>query len=657
MSSKLSGLVVFLQLLLGAPIAIAAEAPRGSPPEAPDPSPGPELLLFADVPSVVSSTRTRRSLRDVPNAATVITAEEIRESGATSIDELLQTVPGLDLMRLSVSDTQATIRGLVGPSAGTLLVMVDGRSVYLDHFGATLWQGLNVTLQEIERIEVIRGPSSVLFGANALQGTIHIITKRPRELGAAYLRAGAGPDTTLLSATAARQAGRLGVKGSAQYRVRDAYSNDTSPAPDAADGRHDTGLRTELLSGEIDYELSNGVELRVAGGGVRARGDLMVTDSPIRGGGPTSFAQVNLDSEAWRLQGFYSRVSHEDQSYMLVPGLPPIPDSYPVRSSTFDLDLQRDVHAGDHELLFGVNLRRIATHSPPVIGSDESEMHYAGIAQDALELSDRLTGFVGARLDRHPLSGVHLSPRAALVYELGETERLRASVARSFRTPTQIWSYLNLSQLGGLLNAVGNEDLDPVWITSYDVGIEGRPHPRVGARLDLFFNVIEGFFTSYEVNGAVVPPLTFSFRNDQRQKLWGGETALEFRAFPWLYGFASYSFQSANGAPELYTPRHKAVLGLRGPIGPRLRYALTGVYAAHSEFFDPPPLTLAGLVAKRHPDDVPSRFTVDAYLGAQVLPHFELGLHARNLFHQVRRQHPLGDEIGSELLVTGTLEY
>ena len=97
----------------------------------------PELMLFEEVPMVITATRTAHSVRDVPSSVTVISSEEIRASGALCLQDLLKTVPGLSMMQLSRGDLNVTSRGLLGPSSSSLLVMVDGRSVYLDFFGIT----------------------------------------------------------------------------------------------------------------------------------------------------------------------------------------------------------------------------------------------------------------------------------------------------------------------------------------------------------------------------------------------------------------------------------------------------------------------------------------------------------------------------------------
>ena len=166
-----------------------------------------ELMLFEEIPTVVTATRTGQSIRDVPSAVTLITADEISASGATSLQELLHWVPGLDLMQSSRGDLNVASRGMVTNASSRLLVMIDGRSVYLDFFGVTLWEHLNVTLSDIARIEIVRGPGSALYGANAFLGTINILTRSAADLPTLTTRVGVGPDTSLVSATASARSG------------------------------------------------------------------------------------------------------------------------------------------------------------------------------------------------------------------------------------------------------------------------------------------------------------------------------------------------------------------------------------------------------------------------------------------------------------------
>jgi iron complex outermembrane receptor protein len=602
----------------------------------------PEELLFQEIPTVVTSTRTQRSLLEVPNAATVITAEEIRASGATSLEELLQTVSGLDLMRLSVADLNASVRGFNNDASSNVLAMIDGRSVYADFFGVVPWDGLNVTLQEIERIEIIRGPGSVLYGANAYLGTVNIITKRPRDLPTLYARTGLGPETSLVTTTAAKTTDRAGVKASIEYRNQDhfrssEFASSTNTIVPVQHHRDDTGLRTRLFNGTLNYQLDNKTKLSISGGQIRVKQDIYTGVGIHEYEGPKYYARLDLHRGAWRFRTFLNLLDFDIGVAPTVfpSGLPPASyRSSRVKSSAFDIEVERIHSFARHELLWGLNFRRVVTNSRVIVGSRESEGLYAFFLQDELRLTDRITAFLGARADRHPRTGLNVSPRVSLVARLGEDARLRVAWSRSFRNPTTIESYatyaLPNSALPLTVMVQGNDDLDPSWTTVYELGLRLDPHPRMRAQLDLFFSVLEDFrsFTTLSPG----PPVTvLSYQNQGQTKTWGGELGLEYRLFPWLRGFANYSFQSAKST---------------------LRWALTGVYVGHTRY-EPGPFSAATLPD----DDIDSRFTVDGFLGLQVREGIEVGVKGRNLFHQVRRHHPLGDEIGSELLFTLTGEF
>ncbi len=623
--------------LLGAPESLAAQ----------DRGPSPELMLFEEIPMVVTATRTARSARDVPSAVTVITSADIKAAGATTILELLETVPGLDLMQISKSDFQAASRGLVAPSTTSLLTMVDGRSVYADFFGITTWENINVTLQDIDRIEIVRGPGSALYGANAFAGTINIVTKRARDLPTAYVRTGYGPDRSLVTATGSAATSRLAIKGSAQYDSRDDFRNVANPAPNTARTRHTNGLRAKLVNATLEYTTRGGSEWRLSGGRTDGKLDTLTGIGTFDSDGAANHAQLNFDSGPWSVQTFYSSTDL-DLATVVMPIVPTVSVA-DVRSSVFDAELQRTLRWGRHELLGGLNVRRISTTSGDILGDKEEESLYAGFFQDVVGVSDDLTGFLSLRVDRHPLTGSHVSPRAALVYQIGETGRLRLSYSRSYKNPTAIFTYSSFAASPAIF-VQGNEDLDPVWLTAYEAG--GELEPIHGLRLqgDLFLNMI----VDHQAFGIVAPgfPVTTGFFNTGRTKIWGGEFAFEWRGKRWLRAFGNYSYQNAMGDLESATPGHKATLGLRGNLPLRLRYALTSNFTSRTEF-EGGALTVLGLPTT----DIPSRLTVDAFLGLEVRDGVELGFHARNIFHQVRQQFPIGDEIGSELFATITVEF
>jgi iron complex outermembrane receptor protein len=140
-----------------------------------------EKILFEDLPIVVTAARKKQKIVEAPSTIDVISSDDIRYSGAFTIADLLRQVSGVDVMTISARSQQVGVRGFIDASNNKLLVMVDGRSVYLDSDGSVQWNLLPVSLSEIDHIEVVKSPSSSLYGANAYSGVINIITKLPEQ--------------------------------------------------------------------------------------------------------------------------------------------------------------------------------------------------------------------------------------------------------------------------------------------------------------------------------------------------------------------------------------------------------------------------------------------------------------------------------------------
>lgn len=170
------------------------------------------LYLKEEIVSIAS--RYEQPISRAPSDVYVITDEEIRNSGATDIPTLLRRVPGMEVMQTNAVDFNVSVRGNNQVLANKLLVLVDGRSIYLDQAGNTIWKLLPVTLAEIKRIEVLKGPASAVYGFNAFDGVINIVTKSPEEMKGTTLQVAGGDLGTLL--TSVVQAGTVGNWG---YRL------------------------------------------------------------------------------------------------------------------------------------------------------------------------------------------------------------------------------------------------------------------------------------------------------------------------------------------------------------------------------------------------------------------------------------------------------
>ena len=429
--------------------------------------------------TLVSASRTSSSPVDAPAATTVITAEQIRLSGATNIPDLLRQVPGLHVMTMTAGNANVAIRGFNQRIANKTLVLVDGRSVYLDFLGATLFRMLSISLEDIERIEVIRGPSATLYGANAFGGIINIITKQyDRDGGQLNVTAGNG-ETLMGGVRFGGRKGIFGYQGSVGYEQTDQF---------------------EMQYGErSDFEFT-GDDPTLAVRALRANGALTLVpeeDKLVRlsGGlnyGYDSFFGLGLFREFW-LRGVSSNVRADVQlgglkvrafwnhfnvnapsAWQPVGGL--VLAGSPT-SNTIDVE---GTYTGSLDL-GPVNMAvsagggyRVKTIDWEFLDGPHVEQHLSGFIEDRVTFIPQLQTVLGFRFDQHPLLGFTPSPRAVLMIKPTERQSIRASIGTAFRTPTFTESYLQVDVPGPVTGAVvtslGNTELEPEQNITVEVG-------------------------------------------------------------------------------------------------------------------------------------------------------------------------------------------
>jgi outer membrane receptor protein involved in Fe transport len=650
-------------------VALSLPPPLAWADDGPPSDAGLEMVLFRDLPDIWSATRTLRSPLDVPNEVTIITAADIRDSGAVTLVELLDMVPSLEVMRVSRADVNISARGFNPIVSSRVLPMIDGRTVYINFTGVALWESLNVSLQEIERIEVIRGPGSVLYGANALMGIVNIITKRPHEMPRNSVRVGVGPETGFTNASFARWSERLSMKTSLQYRTLDNFRNEQLRFRLEPTNRHTTGLRNKMVNTTLEYLLDDGTIVSASAGLTGAKQEVLTQMGDFLLDTSIYYGKINIDKGLWKFQAFVNGMNTDlDTAGTVYPA--PLPPAVPVRSdlrtAIYDVELQRTHWVGDHTFLWGVNFRRSDDTSRRFLGGREEEAIYGTFLQDEFQLGDRFLLHGGVRFDQHPKAGFQVSPRLSLVTKLGDSERLRMLWAQSYRTATHLSKYAQVDiansdpfAMAPLIPFIpnfqytGNDRLDPVRLDTFEIGYRNHVHEGLRFNATLYLNMLKDFQAFYYTNPA--NPFESSIRNMGRSMAWGLELGVEFKLWLSTMGFASYSFQSAHGGLELATPTNKVVAGLRGPVWerhPGLRYSINGRYVSHHDYQTGD--VDASFIGST---DIQSRFTVDGALMYRVRPGLELGLNFQNLFHQTRRHFPLGDEIGSEITATVRWEF
>ena len=448
------------------PGAATPEPEPGAVTPQPDPgSPEPEPSITKDIElpdqldiyeeTVVTASRRAQSPLDSPNSTTIITKQDVRLSGITRIPELLRRVAGADVMQITGGDSNVGMRGLNSRLSNKLLVLVNGRSVKNDILGSTFWETLSIDVDQIERIEVVRGPGSSLYGADAFSGVVNIITVAPGEGGSGF-RAGFGDQTQAYgSLWASGREGDSAFRASAGFTRYPRWTREVEP------GREDVQLadidqNLASQNARIDIRTSHrvGKEKSLELGGGFAR-----TDLELYGIGPFNDFYAKFDnadvsgafkSDFINVRSNYTFLSaanaqnHDYYGHTLY-------ESDPVQHA-FNTDVELfgsfDAPTGlTHSLLGGVTYRLKSIDWSYLIDEPPIEHHVGGFLQDAMTFADRYAIVLSGRADYVPaLETVIPSGRGTFIVKPGESQRqaIRVSAGTAFRTPTFLESYLDI---------------------------------------------------------------------------------------------------------------------------------------------------------------------------------------------------------------------
>ncbi len=391
---------------------------------------------------VTSAAKKPQKLANTAAAIFAITADDIRRSGATSIPEALRMVPGLQVARIDANKWAITSRGFNGRFANKLLVLIDGRSVYTPSFSGVYWEVQDTLLADVDRIEVIRGPGAALWGANAVNGIINIITKHARDTRGSLLTAGAGTEErgfgSLRYGTALSDAAFL--RFYAKY-----FNRDSSVDPEG----QDTSDAWEMVrSGlRLDWQLTDHDDLTVQGDVYH--GDAAQTLSlpsflpPFRerrtvdidwAGGNLLARWQHRFSELSNLtlRAYYDRTDRDEK------------DIIRETRDTFDLDVQHQFSWGSRQdIIWGLGYRFTDdkfTSSPfiTIQPNSRSQHLFSAFVQDDITLiKDRLHVILGSKFEHNDYTGFEIQPTARLLWTPHKRHTVWTSISRAVRTPSR----------------------------------------------------------------------------------------------------------------------------------------------------------------------------------------------------------------------------
>ncbi len=561
---------IVLKLILIAPVGSALAA--SEPTEEGEDSSG--VFSFIEEETVSTAIRREQPISQAPSNVYVISAEDIRQSGAPDVPTILRRIPGLEVMQITGAEFNVSARGNNQLLANKMLVLVDGRSVYIDVQGFVFWKGLPVTLPEIKQIEVIKGPIAALYGFNAYDGLVNIITKSPEEMKGTTLQLGGGEIGTV-SASAIHN----GVQGKLRYRLSGGYEQNHQWRDQDA-----LAFRSYKFNGQTEYALSGSSKLSASGGLVY----LNPHDGPLVGAGSTLVqpsAQLPYANVAYENQGFLLRAywngffaDSDALAHPLLTGKVQTTD--PSGSShltfeghTYNVEGQHSLKLGESgRFTYGINYR-YNTFSCNCISTFGHENRLGFYVQGEWAATRSVNVVGGVRYDLHTQINGTFSPRLAVLYTPVPGHTLRAQASVAYRPPTLFETYEDARLVPLVPNPIftttnsvlGSSNLDPEEILSYELGYQGWFYRhRLRVRADVFYNRISDLIGLQSSGSSNIVNTV----NTGLAEIYGGEVGAEFQATSWLTGFANYSYQeiakNITGLTQRGAPQSKVNAGLRG---------------------------------------------------------------------------------------------
>ena len=454
-----------------------------------------EELMNVEVTTV---SKKKDTLFKTPAAIIVLTSEDIRRSGHQSIPEVLRMVPGVHVAKIDSNRWAITARGFNSLYAEKLLVLIDGRSVYTPLYSGVYWDVQDLIFEDIERIEVIKGPGGTLWGSNAVNGIVNIITKKAKDTQGTLVTGGIGTEEKGFSSL--RHGGKLDED--AYYRVYAKYFNRDEGIyanGDHANDRTDAlreGFRIDWDKSEQDhitlqgdfYDGHSGLRTNLTSPGVNFQAD---DKTDVRGLNILSrWTRKYSDSSDMSLQFYYDRTERYDIQ---------LGES----RDTFDIDFQHRFQLADgHNLIWGLGYRHTGdnidnSYSVSYNPSSRNDELFTGFLQDEVTIVDDLLKFIaGTKVEKNDYTGYELQPSARLLWTPNEQNTLWASYTRAVSTPSRSYAHMtNKFNSVPPMQFIGSGNLKSQEVQSYELGYRVKSKDNLFFDFSLFYNESYHIFT------------------------------------------------------------------------------------------------------------------------------------------------------------------
>ncbi|THB78292.1 MAG: TonB-dependent receptor [Desulfobacteraceae bacterium] len=600
---------------------------------------------------VTSVGKKEQKLSDSAAAIFVITNEEIRRSGATSIPDALRMVPGMNVARIDANKWAVNSRAFNGRFSAQLLVMIDGRSVYTPTFSGVYWEVNDLLLEDVDRIEVIRGPGATLWGANAVNGVINIITKSAKDTQGGFASAGTGTAETAMAGVrygwAAGSDTHLRIY--AKHDQRDEF--ESVSGQDANDDwgvtragfrmdsnmtdRDSMTLQGDLYSGDIHQNLyladltasptfmnTFAVETSVSGGNLLSRWKrTLQSNSDLT-------LQVYYDTSE-RTEDFINETRHN-----------------------IDIDFQHRFTARDvHDIIWGLRYRfsqddfsdpdTVNTNVADIYPDSQTDHLYSGFIQDDISfLDNRLHLTLGTKFEHNDYSGFEVQPSVRVMWAPNPSHRLWGAVSRAIRTPSRgessaVVTYLafNSGAIGspfpaGLpvkVDLIGNDDFEPEELIAYELGYRFIPGSRFSLDATMFCHDYDQLRTGRLVFDPVSLKQNLILENNSSGYVYGAELAMSYRFTDNFKMDLAYAFTD----DDLEEQRTDSIVNHQVSLRNSLNLSQDVMLDVWLRYVDD--IVVADLLSSTGWSQVDDYLTMDIRLSWKMMKGLELSLVGQNL--------------------------
>jgi iron complex outermembrane recepter protein len=510
---------------------------------------------------VTSVSRKEQSLSKTGAAVFVITQEDIRRSGANNIPDLLRMAPGVDVAQIDANTYAISIRGFNDRLADKVLVLIDGRTVYTPTTSGVYWDQLDVPLEDIDRIEVVRGPGGTVWGANAVNGVINIITKKTGDTRGLLVRAGGGSQSA--GSGLVQYDGKIGPEG--DYRIFENYSNagnlrSSDGKDEAADGWHmfHSGFRSDLTLSPRDTATVQG-DLMETGEGqtisvvfTNALPLMRTFNDAVTVGEGNMLGRWNhtfLNGSDASLQIYYDRYDRHDEG---------------VRETldTVDFDFQHHLSVGNrNDVVWGAGYRFTSDGHIPGYGKtyvplDQANSLFSAFVQDEVRIANSLSFTLGSKFEHQPYAGFQYEPSAQLVWTPTERQTLWLSASQAIKEVSREEVSLVIDPYTfplpgggfGVAQYSGSPDSLPERLRDFEIGYRSRITKQFSMDLTAFssyyhdletLDPLEPYFTADQGPPHLVLPYVFG--NTENAHTYGAEFVANWNAAGWWKISVGYS--------------------------------------------------------------------------------------------------------------------